>query len=86
VLLAGKLEAMLRASEGGLSARAIAARANAAPKQVLDLLRELEQSGQVRRTGSRRTSRWQLITDEQRIAERVAELERLRRAQPAAAA
>lgn len=77
VLLAGKLETMLSEAEDGLSATAISKRANAAYVQVLDLLRALESTGQVRRTGSRRTSLWRLITDEERIAERAAELERL---------
>jgi hypothetical protein len=30
----------------------------------------------VRSEGSRRTSRWRIVTDEERIADRVAELER----------
>ena len=77
VLLAGKLEAMLRESQDGLSAITISKRSNASYKQVLDLLRELEQTGQLRRSGSRRTSLWRLITDEERIAERAAELERV---------
>jgi hypothetical protein len=77
VLLAGKLEIMLVESEDGLSAITISRRANASYKQVLDLLRELEQTGQVRRSGSRRTSLWRLISDEERIAERAAELERV---------
>jgi hypothetical protein len=74
VLLAGKLEAMLREAEGGLSAVAISERANAGYRQVLVLLRELESAGQVRRAGARRTSLWRLITDEERIAQRAAEL------------
>ena len=40
-------------------------------------LRDLEAAGRVRRTGDRRSTRWLLIVDEDRIAERVAELERL---------
>jgi hypothetical protein len=79
VLLSGKLELMLRESEHGLSATTIAKRSNARYAQVLDLLRELERSGQVRRFGDRRTSRWRLISDEERIAERTAELEKLSR-------
>jgi hypothetical protein len=77
VLLAGRLEAMLRDAEDGLSAITISKRSNAGYNQVLSLLRELEGSGQVRRSGTRRTSLWRLITDEERIAERAAELERL---------
>jgi hypothetical protein len=77
VLLAGKLELMLRESADGLSATTIAKRSNAGYTQVLDLLRDMEKNGQIRRTGSRRTSLWRLITDEERIAERTAELESL---------
>jgi hypothetical protein len=76
VLLAGKLEAMLGESEDGLSAITISKRSNARYQQVLNLLRELEKTGQIRRTGTRRTSLWRFITDEERIAERAAELER----------
>jgi hypothetical protein len=75
VLLAGELEAMLREAEDGLSAIAISKRSNTGYGTVVELLRELESAGQVRRTGARRTSLWRLITDEQRIAERAAELE-----------
>lgn len=77
VLLSGKLEAMLGESEAGLSAFTIARRANASRGQVLDLLRELERTGRVRRSGSDQASPWRLISDEERIAERAAELERL---------
>jgi hypothetical protein len=77
VLLAGKLEAMLSESEDGLSAVTISKRSNAGYSQVLGLLRELESSGQVRRSGTRRTSLWRVVTDEERIAERAAELEAL---------
>jgi hypothetical protein len=75
VLLAGRLEAMLRDAEDGLNAVAIAKFANARDRQVRDLLRELEVAGQVRRTGAGRASRWKLVTDDERIAERAAELE-----------
>jgi len=75
VLLAAQLEEMLRKSSDGLSTAAIAAKGNADPTQVLTLLRKLEKAGQVRRTGERRGTRWHLITDEDRIAERAAELE-----------
>jgi hypothetical protein len=43
------------------------------------LLHELEAAGQVRRTGSRRSTVWRLITEEEQIAQRAAELERQRR-------
>jgi hypothetical protein len=74
VLLAGKLEAMLREAENGLNAVAIAKQASARDTQVRDLLRELESAGRVRRTGTGRASRWRLVTDDERIAERAAEI------------
>jgi len=76
VLVADKLETILQGESDGLSAVTITERANASYRQVLDLLRELEHTGRVRRTGTRRTTLWRLITDEERIAERAAELER----------
>jgi hypothetical protein len=75
VLLADRLETMLKDADGGLSAITIAKRSNAGYNQVLGLLRDLERTGRVRRSGTRRTSLWRLITDEERIAERTAELE-----------
>lgn len=77
VLLAGKLQAMLSEADDGLSAIMIAKQSNAGYNQVRQLLRELEDSGHIRRTGTRRTTLWRLITEEERIAERVAELEHL---------
>jgi hypothetical protein len=74
-LRAGDVEAMLRDADQGLNAATIAKRSNAGYNQVLDLLRKLERDGQVRRTGSRRTTLWHLISDEERIAKRAAELE-----------
>jgi len=74
VMLAEQLERILGESTDGLSTGAIAEQGNADPAQVLTLLRELEKGGQVRRTGARRGTRWHLITDEDRIAERAAEL------------
>jgi hypothetical protein len=68
------LESMLQGSGDGLSAVAIAKAASAGYNQVLELLRELERTGIVIRTGTRRTSLWRLITDEERIAARAAEL------------
>ena len=80
VLLAGQLEQILRESSDGLSTAAIAAKGNADPTRVLILLRELEKTGQVRRTGERRGTRWHVVTDEDRIAGRAAELESRSRA------
>ena len=72
------LERLLADTSAGLSANAIAERAGAGYNPTLKLLRELEATGQVRRSGSRRSTVWRLITDEERIAERAAELERRR--------
>jgi hypothetical protein len=77
LLLAGGLESILAESAAGLSAIAISKRSHASYKQVLDLLRELEQTGRVRRSGTSRASRWRVVSDEERIAERAAELQRL---------
>ncbi len=74
VLLAVQLERILQDSTDGLSTGALAEQGNAEASQVLALLRELERTGQVRRVGVRRGTRWHLITDEDRIAERAAEL------------
>jgi hypothetical protein len=74
------LERLLADSSAGLSAKAVAAQAGAGYNRTLKLLGELEAAGQVRRSGSRRSTEWRLITDEERIAERAAELELLRSA------
>ncbi len=74
VLLADQLESILGETTDGLSTSAIAQQGGADPSQVLTLLRALEKDGKVRRTGERRGTRWHLITDEERIAERAAEL------------
>jgi ribosomal protein S25 len=76
-LPAEQLERLLADATSGLSAGAIAERAGAGYSRVLALLRQLEASGTVRRTGNRRSTLWLLITDEDRIAQRTAELERL---------
>jgi hypothetical protein len=71
---AATLERLLADTSAGLSAKAIAAQAGAGYNRTLKLLGELEAAGQVRRSGSRRSTVWRLITDEERIAERAAEL------------
>jgi hypothetical protein len=73
VVPAGKLELLLSGGEG-LTTSALADRANGDRDQVLMLLRELEAAGRVRRTGQRRGTRWHVITDEERIEQRAAEL------------
>jgi hypothetical protein len=72
------LERLLADTSAGLSANAIAEQAGAGYNPTLKLLRKLEEAGQVRRSGSRRSTVWRLVTDEERIAERAAELERRR--------
>jgi hypothetical protein len=73
VVPAGKLELLL-ADTDGLTTTVLAERANGGRDQVLTLLRELEAAGRVRRTGVRRSTRWHLVTDDDRIARRAAEL------------
>jgi len=80
VVRAETLERLLADTSTGLSANAIAEQTGAGYNPTLKLLRELEAAGQVRRSGSRRTTVWRRITDEDRIAERAAELERRRSA------
>ena len=75
-LAASKLEAMLRESADGLSAAAIVSRSGARDGQVRQMLHALESAGNVRRTGTGRGTRWRIVTDEERIAERAAELAR----------
>ena len=75
-LVAGQLEDLLRDSDGGLSLVALAARADVSDAKVRDRLHDLQRQGEVRNSGSRRTSVWRLVSDEERIAERAAELER----------
>jgi DNA-binding IclR family transcriptional regulator len=72
------LERLLADTSAGLSANAIAKRAGAGYARTLKLLHQLEAAGHVRRLGVRRSTIWRLITDEERIAQRAAELERLR--------
>jgi len=72
------LERLLADTSAAMSANAIAEQTGAGYNPTLKLLRELEAAGQIRRSGARRTTVWRLITDEDRIAERAAELERRR--------
>jgi hypothetical protein len=73
IVPAGTLELLL-AGTSGLATSELADRANGDRDQVLVLLRELEAAGRVRRTGERRGTRWHVITDEDRIQQRAAEL------------
>jgi hypothetical protein len=67
------LIALLTDSEG-LSTRELAARSGGASAQILRLLREQEARGDMRRSGAGAATRWHLVTDEDRIAARAAEL------------
>jgi uncharacterized membrane protein len=68
-----RLEQALSA-HGGATTASLAEATGASKVRVLAALRELEKAGQVRRTGQRRGTRWHLVTDEDRIRERAAEL------------
>jgi hypothetical protein len=72
----GQIEGLLRDSEDGLSLVALARRAGVSEATVGERLRTLERSGDARSSGPRRTSLWRLLSDEERIAERAAELAR----------
>jgi CTP-dependent riboflavin kinase len=71
------LKRLLADTSTGLSANAIAKQAGTSYSGTLKLLHELEATGQIRRSGARRSTVWQVITDEERIAQRAAELERI---------
>lgn len=73
IVPAGKLTTLLDGSEG-MSTSELAKATNGKPDQILALLRELENENQIRRTGQRRGTRWHLITDEDRIAARAAQI------------
>ena len=63
-MTAAATEQLLTGRGTSLSARAIAAHANANDAAKLALLRELETFGQVRREGSRGTTAWRLIGED----------------------
>lgn len=79
-----KLEAILgEGGASGLSTTELVDKSGSSRARVLHLLRELERSGNVRRTGERNSTRWHPVTDEDRIAARAAELQsRSKRKQP----
>lgn len=74
VVPVGKLTARLADSEG-MRTRQLAQATNGDPAQVLALLKEEESAGRVRRTGTRAATRWHVVTNEDRVAARAAELE-----------
>jgi hypothetical protein len=57
VVPAGKLSALLQATDG-LSTAELARQTNGSSDQVLQMLKELERTGQAHRTGQRRGTRW----------------------------
>jgi hypothetical protein len=73
VVPAGKIIAQLSGREG-TTTRELAQATNGDPARLLSLLKEQEDAGQVRRSGTRAATRWHVITDEDRIAARAAEL------------
>jgi hypothetical protein len=75
-LAAGQLEKLLRESENGLSVVALARQTGVGEAKVRERLDALQRAGEARSSGSRRTSLWRLLSDEERIAERAAELAR----------
>ncbi|HEY3772804.1 MAG TPA: hypothetical protein VGL69_07430 [Solirubrobacteraceae bacterium] len=58
----------------GLTTTAIAKQTGGDQPVLLELLKESEQKGEVRRQGERRATSWYRITDEDRIAARAAEI------------
>lgn len=73
VVPVGKLTALLSGAEG-MRTRELSQATNGDPARLLALLKEQETAGQVRRSGTRAATRWHVITDEDRIAARAAEL------------
>lgn len=69
----GKLTALLAGTDG-LRTAELAKATNGDPAQVLTLLKEQESAGDIRRSGTRAVTRWHVITDEDRITARAAEL------------
>ena len=70
----GKLLQLLTDSDGQTTS-ALATATSGDQSQILELLKEAESEDKVKRSGQRRATRWHLVTEESRIAERVAELE-----------
>lgn len=70
------IESLLRERADGLSAAALTKLTGASHARVTARLRGLEQAGQARSSGTRRTSLWRMVTNEERVAERAAELEK----------
>ncbi len=58
----------------GMTTTAIANQTGGDQSVLLELLKESEQKGEVRRQGQRRATSWYLVTDEDRIAARAAQI------------
>lgn len=58
----------------GMTTTAIAKETGGDQSVLLELLKESEQKGEVRRQGQRRATSWYLVTDEDRIAARAAQI------------
>jgi hypothetical protein len=69
----GKLLDLLKGSEG-LTTRQVAKQSQGDSSAILALLKEQEAGGNVRRSGNRASTRWHLVTDEDRVAARAAEI------------
>jgi hypothetical protein len=68
-----RLQALLGAHDGRTTT-AIADHTAANRIRILAVLRRLETDGPIRRAGVRRSTRWHVITDEDRIAQHAAQL------------
>lgn len=62
------------AGSAGLTTGELAKAVDGQPARVLQLMKEREAAGVVRRTGRRRATRWHLFTEEDKIAARAAEI------------
>jgi hypothetical protein len=81
-----QLIALLEGSDG-LASTALARETGGDGNQIRALLKQLADAGQVRKTGERAATRWHLITEEEQIATRAAEIEaQMKTAQTAAGA
>lgn len=69
----------------GVARAELCTQTGASESAMLSALKRLESDGQVRRSGERRSQRWHLVTDEDRIAARAAELEQAQTSRAVAA-
>jgi hypothetical protein len=73
VVPVGKLLDLLKGSEG-LTTRQLAKQTRGDSSAILALLKEQEAEENVRRSGNRASTRWHLVTDEDKVAARAAEV------------